>query len=107
MSKRVVLSLGSSRPLSIGVFKTTFIPNYENAYPGMSVRLVEGIRGAEKGSLGLIWTIDSDKTRDMYWNNDGTATELNQEIGAKLEAVNAGLAEIGTWSSVYTDWKVH
>jgi hypothetical protein len=43
----------------------------------------------------------------MYWNNDGTATELNQEIAAKLEEVNAGLAEIGTWSSVYTDWKVH
>jgi len=103
----VNLNKGSKMDDFINYFKSSFIPNYENAYPGMSVRLVEGIRGAEKGSLGLIWTIDSDKTRDMYWNNDGTATELNQEIGAKLEAVNAGLAEIGSWTSVYTDWKVH
>jgi hypothetical protein len=34
------------------------------------------------------------------------STELNQELTASLKNVDDGLAELGTWTSKYTDWSI-
>ena len=88
-------------------FVNEFIPNYENAYKGATLHLVDGIRGKHEGSLGMMWIFDSNEARNLYFDENGQSTKLNQEIAESLIVVNEGLSKLGNWTSQYTDWEIN
>ena len=55
----------------------------------------------------MVWLSESDDARNLYYDDKGNPTELNQQVSEKLGPVNDGLNEIGTWTSNYTDWSVY
>ena len=81
------------------------IPSYEKEYKA-GIYLADGLRGQEEGKISMIQIFDSEADRNLYYNADGSSTEMGQAIRQKLESVNAGLAKLGTWTSNYTDWSV-
>ena len=89
------------------IIRPTFIPKYENAYKGATLHLVDGIRGKHEGSLGMMWIFDSNEARNLYFEENGQPTKLNQEIGESLNGVNQGLSKLGNWTSQYTDWEIN
>ena len=105
-SFNIKLNKGVSLDQFVTYFKETMIPSFKNEYKGANVHLIEGIRGENKGSLGMIWIFDSEATRNLYYDEKGASTPLNNEIGKRLQSVNEGLEELGTWTSQYTDWSV-
>ena len=88
-------------------FINKLIPSYEKQYKGATLSLIKGIRGQNEGSLGMVWIFESDDARNLYYDDKGNPTELNQQVSEKLGPVNDGLNEIGTWTSNYTDWSVY
>ena len=104
------LNVKLKKGVTLEQFKTyytnTLIPAYENAFKGASLSLADGLRGADKGRLGMVWIFDSSDVRDLYFDKNGMSTELNQELTASLKTVDDGLAELGTWTSKYTDWSI-
>ncbi len=105
-SLTIKLKKGVTLDQFVSYFKETMIPSFKNEYKGANLHLIEGVRGENKGSLGMIWIFDSEATRNLYYDEQGASTPLNIEIGERLQAVNDGLAELGTWTSQYTDWSV-
>lgn len=87
-------------------FTNTLIPSYEKEYKGAKLSLVKGLRGQNKGALGMVWVFESESVRNLYFDSKGAPTKLNQEINLKLKSVDEGLSKIGTWTSIYTDWVV-
>jgi hypothetical protein len=39
----------------------------------------------------MIWIFESEESLSKLWNEDGSSTELNNQIGAELSSVNEGL----------------
>ena len=81
--------------------------NYEKEFKGAKINLVKGIRGENKGAIGMVWIFESNEARDLYYDSNGAPTKLNQEVNQRLRTVNEGLSKIGTWTSKYTDWSVY
>ena len=81
------------------------IPEYEKHIDG-KLYLLNGIRGENANSLGLIWVFDSEENRNKYFNEDGNTSDFGTTQFAKLESINEELAKLGTWTSKYTDWIV-
>ena len=104
---KINLKRGSTLKKFEDYFLNNLIPNYENEYKGAKLSLIKGIRGENKGSFGMIWTFESEDARNLYYDEKGNPTKLNQEVSAKLAPVNEGLNKIGTWTSKYTDWTVY
>ena len=88
-------------------FLNETIPNYEKEFKGAKVNLVKGIRGENKGDMGMIWIFESNEARDLFYDSNGAPTKLNQEVNQRLRTVDEGLSKIGTWTSRYTDWSVY
>ena len=103
----IKLNKGVSSKQFEDYFKSTFIPKYENAYKGATLHLADGIRGEYEGSLAMIWIFESNEARNLYFDENGQSTKLNQEIGETLNEVNEGLSKLGSWTSKYTDWEIH
>ena len=105
-SLKVKLKKGVTSDQFEAYFTNTLIPAYENAYRGVSLHLIEGLRGQYKGNLGMVWIFESNEVRNLYFDNNEQSTSLNKETRAKLKSVDDGLAKLGTWTSSFTDWSV-
>ena len=105
-SFKVKLKKGVTSDQFEAYFTDTLIPAYENAYRGVSLHLIEGLRGQYKGNLGMVWIFESNEVRNLYFDNNEQSIPLNKETRAKLKSVDDGLAKLGTWTSNYTDWSV-
>ena len=105
------LKISLKRGATIEQFENYFInetiPNYEKEFKGAKINLVKGIRGENKGAIGMVWIFESNEARDLYYDSNGAPTKLNQEVNQRLRTVNEGLSKIGTWTSKYTDWSVY
>ena len=105
------LKISLKRGAKIEQFENYFInetiPNYEKEFKGAKINLVKGIRGENKGAIGMVWIFESNEARDLYYDSNGAPTKLNQEVNQRLRTVNEGLSKIGTWTSKYTDWSVY
>ena len=55
----------------------------------------------------MMWIFDSNEARNLYFEENGQPTKLNQEIGESLNGVNQGLSKLGNWTSQYTDWEIN
>ena len=102
----VTLNQGFTMEDYLNYFTKEIVPAYNAAYMGAKVHLVKGSKGEDINSLGMIWIFESEESLSKLWNEDGSSTELNNQIGAELSSVNEGLAEIGSWTSEFTDWIV-
>ena len=56
-------------------YMKTVIPNYDQAYPGTKIYLANGFGGEYKGSLSMIWILESIAMRNTYF--DSNAKELS------------------------------
>lgn len=102
---KMTLNPGVTMDQFIQFYTEKFIPAYESAYPGWHLRLARSLRGnVPKDNLGLIFIIDSEQTRDKYYNPDGTENELSTAANEKLKSVNDELMKYGSGNSIYTDW---
>ncbi|NTS40303.1 hypothetical protein HRG84_05245 [Flavisolibacter sp. BT320] len=89
--------------------KTTVIPAYEKAFPGLKMYLTKRLRGQDSSSMGFILMFDSEAVRDKYFNNDGTATELGKAAGAKLSSLGKEYDKYivrSNTADIYTDWLI-
>lgn len=82
------------------------IPQIETNFPGWKAYLVKGIRGENENKFGVIYVISSEEDRDVLYNEDGSNTELGRTIMQKLQPVIDQSNQLGSWTSVYTDWIV-
>tara|TARA_B110000444_G_C18754935_1_gene554625 strand:+ start:85 stop:918 length:834 start_codon:yes stop_codon:yes gene_type:complete len=104
---KISLKRGATMEQFENYFLNETIPNYEKEFKGAKVNLVKGIRGENKGAMGMIWIFESNEARDLYYDSNGAPTKLNQEVNQRLRTVDEGLSKIGTWTSRYTDWSVY
>ncbi|MBT7654098.1 MAG: nuclear transport factor 2 family protein [Flavobacteriaceae bacterium] len=104
---KINLKRGATMEQFENYFLNETIPNYEKEFKGAKVNLVKGIRGENKGDMGMIWIFESNEARDLFYDSDGAPTKLNQEVNQRLRTVDEGLSKIGTWTSRYTDWSVY
>lgn len=101
------LNPGVTMDQFIQFYTEKYIPVYEASFPGWHLRLVKSLRGnVPKDNLGLVFIIDSEQTRDKYYNPDGTANDLNKTATEKLKSVNEEMDKYGSAETVYTDWVV-
>jgi ketosteroid isomerase-like protein len=104
---KISLKRGATMEQFENYFLNETIPNYEKEFKGAKVNLVKGIRGENKGAMGMIWIFESNEARDLFYDSNGAPTKLNQEVNQRLRTVDEGLSKIGTWTSRYTDWSVY
>lgn len=86
-----------------------FIPEFEQAYPGIKVYIVVGDRGQFKYQIGEIMLCESIQVRDKYWPaEDGEeVSEASRAAEAKLATVNQEVSKyILAGKRTYTDWVV-
>ena len=85
-----------------------WIQKYEELLQGDGkVFLIEGTRGESKNEIGLIYVFKSESARDKYYKEDGTNTELGNQIQEKLQSVNKEFEKIEkSFTTKYTDWIV-
>jgi hypothetical protein len=84
----------------------TAIPEYEKIMTDVKFYLVNGIRGENKNSFGLIFIFGSEQIRNKYFNDDGSQTDFQKSISEKLKPINEKLDKLGTVTTKYTDWIV-
>lgn len=87
-------------------YTTKVIPAYEKQLQGSKLYLVNGIRGENANSMGIIYLFTSEKARNRYFNADGTLTTLGSAASEKLKSIDQQLEKIGTYDTRYTDWVV-
>jgi hypothetical protein len=116
--KGILISVHSSTPtLKKGVTmedfvkfnKTTVIPAYEKAFPGLKMYVTKRLRGQDSSSMGLILMFNTEAERNKYFKNDGTTTELGKAGAAKLSVLGKEYDKYATRSGApdrYTDWLV-
>ena len=69
--------------------------------------LLEGIRGESKNEIGLIYVFKSEATRDKYYNEDESLTELGKEFMEKLKSVFEEAEKYEKeFRNKYNDWIV-
>ena len=84
------------------------IPEFEKAMQGWKIYPVRRIRGEKADGLAFFMVISSEAERDKYYNADGTPTELNKTVTAKVQPMIDQLEKLGTIKAdVYTDWLVY
>ena len=58
-------------------FSEKYIPEFEKTFKDWKLFAMKGIRGEHKNSIGLLFQIKDEATRNLYNNDDGTSTELS------------------------------
>lgn len=90
-------------------YKTNVVPAYEKAYPGTKMCIITSLRGADKGSMGVIFIFKNEADRNKYFSEDGTETEAGKAAGAKLSDIAKALEKYempSTAPDKYNDWLV-
>ena len=90
----------------IEVMSTKGVEVYEEAFEGMTMRILTGIRGDCKDCVGQLVIATSEAVRNIYWNEDGSVTEAGQKAMEKVQAGLSEALEMYDWESAYTDWVV-
>jgi len=90
----------------IEFYKSKLIPEMEKNQIGWKYHLVKSIRGEIKNSVGMIIVIKSEKERDLYFNADGSSTELGNSLIEKYKPITDELKKLGTMTTTYTDWVI-
>jgi hypothetical protein len=89
-------------------FVSNVIPQHEKVMGGWKIYPVRRIRGEKADGLAVIMVVSSEAVRDKYYNADGTPTDLNKTLTAKLQPTMDQLEKLGTIKAdVYTDWLVY
>ena len=81
-----------------------YIPESEKIYEGMKSFMMKGVRGEHKNSIGLMVQFVDEASRDKYYNPDGGLNDLGLKLQEKMVAIFTEMEEIGTMTTVYTDW---
>ena len=87
-------------------YSSKVIPQVETNFPGWKAYLVKGVRGENENKFGVIYVIDSEDDRNKLFNEDGSANELGNSIMQNIQPIMDESNQLGTWTSVYTDWLV-
>ncbi len=85
-------------------YVNSYIPAFEKELPGCKLFLLEGIRGENKDSFGLLFYFNSVKDRNKYFNEDGSNSALAQKASDNLAPVTEEMNKLGTATTKYTDW---
>ena len=65
-------------------FMNTWVPRFEESFPGVKLYVIKGNRGENENSFGLIMFFNSVEDRDKYWPKVGEPSELGQQGFEKL-----------------------
>jgi hypothetical protein len=104
---KVTLAPGVTMDQFVNFWKTQAMPAYNEAYPGWKMHLLKSLRGdVPKDNLGILFIIDSQETRDKYYNPDNTLSDLGKTAAAKLKPMNDEFNKLGSSETTYTDWIV-
>jgi hypothetical protein len=87
-------------------YKTKVLAGYEEITPGLKTHMLKYLRGEGKGSMGVVWTFQSEKDRDQYYNDDGTPKEAGKALHQKMQPVLDELWKLGSITTTWTDWVV-
>ncbi|MBN2366853.1 MAG: hypothetical protein JXL67_11855 [Calditrichaeota bacterium] len=87
-------------------FLNRYIPAFQKNFTEIKIIPMKGIRGEHENKMGLIMYMKSDKTRDVYWNEDGSYNEKSQAILEKLQPLLDEANSMAVSADLYTDWLV-
>lgn len=86
---------------------TKMIPGFEKEFQGMKGYLVQGIRGENKNSFGILWVFESATARERYYQMDElTTTEEGKQALEKVEPLNKELEKLAIVTAKFTDWVI-
>jgi hypothetical protein len=100
----VELEEGVTMDEFVSHYNDKYIPEFEKVFEGFQLFIMKGIRGEHKDSIGLLFQIKDEKTRDQYFNDDGSSSELMIKLWEKFAPTAEEINKLGSWSSTYTDW---
>lgn len=93
----------------IEFMETTYIPAFEKAFPGTTLRGLVGDRGVFVHKFAGVIIFDSIETRDKYYPVADTeeGSSLTEEQLKTLQMLNEGIYKLViSLSTTYTDWKI-
>ena len=100
------LKPGVTLDQAIDFFNEKNKPAWENAYKGMKVFLIKGLRGENVNEFGMLVQFKDEAARNKSYNADGSLTEYGNKVMEKLSSLNSEGEKLFTWTSTYTDWLV-
>lgn len=100
------LAPGVTEEQLISFFKERFIPEWEKHMPGVKLYITRCSFGEHKGKLGRFFILDSEETRDRYWNSDGSYTEVGRQIFEKVQPVIEESHRLADWRYTANDWVI-
>lgn len=82
-------------------------------YPELN-KLVEGVtffglrgdRGENANAFATLVYCESEDIRNKYWPGDGSDSDEWSAVLEKLQALFEKMQKLGTYTSLYTDWKI-
>ena len=105
-----IMTINLKPKVTMDQLKTFFIckeiPELEKQFQGVKGYLVNGGRGENKNSFGIIYLFETEEARDKYFNTDGTTNDLGKSAFEKLGPTDKELEKLGTYTTKYTDWVV-
>ena len=84
-----------------------WIPAFVSVHPGWQCYVVRSVRGdAPKDSFGLIFIVNSEKDRDLFFTPDGHDSETGKAAFQKIQPIYDELLKLADVDDKYTDWVV-
>ena len=87
-------------------FVLKYIPELDKNYPDIKHYFTEGSSRRNKNQIGLIVVFESQDVKNKYYNEDGSTTELMNNIQEKIKPVRAELDRLGKVTAEYTEWTI-
>jgi hypothetical protein len=104
----VRLEPGVTMQQFVDFYNKRVVPAYEEAYPGWRAYPAKRVRGETADGMGLIIVIPSERERDMYYNADGSNSELGKAAQAKVQPILDEMGKLGTVTAdPYVDWVIY
>lgn len=102
----VKLTPGVTMEQFVDFYKTKVLAGYEEITPGLKTYLLKYLRGEGKGGMTIVWTFQSEKDRDQYFNDDGTPKDAGKALHQKMKPIVDELSKLGSATTTWSDWVV-
>lgn len=84
-----------------------YIPAFNELTDEIKAVPIRGLRGQNKGVLGIIFYFKSDEIRNQYWSAEGVYTDKGLQVFQQLQDLQVEGEKLYTLQGdVYTDWQV-
>jgi hypothetical protein len=82
------------------------IPEWEKHFPGAKGFIGKGLNRENKDEFAMLIVVESKKVYNIYWNDDGSATDEGAAAQEKMLPIAEEMNKLATYTTVITDWMI-